>query len=332
MKPDVIVLGGGVIGLASALALLDAGCSVRVLERGSAPARESSWAGGGIVCPLRPWDEPEAVAQLFVETLQRYPGWVAQIESRSGLAVEYRVSGIEWSLPAPDIERAIEWHRQAERPFAVMASGLLSPLMAQVRPPRLGRALVEAVHQQGGGMQLQATMRPHVRGGRVIGVIGPDGAKIAADAVVVAAGAWSGQVLAATGTVCAIEPVKGQMLRLQVAGAAQRPISIGEDVYVIPRADDQVIVGSTLERVGFDAQPTVEARERLYVAAINLCPWLKGAAVLQQWAGLRPARADGTPIIGAGPVPGLWINTGHYRNGIALAPASADRLVKAMGL
>lgn len=325
--PPILVVGGGVIGLATALALQDRGLRVGVIEAGSQPAAQASWAGGGIVCPLRVWEEPAAVQSLFRASRQAYPAWAESLRRRSGIDVEWRQTGIEWRLPEEALAAAEAWHRDEGLPFQRDTDRLWSPSLGQVRNPRLGKALVAALAAAGVPLRLGSPAQLWIEQGRVRGLI-CEGEPLAAAAVVVAAGAWSGQLLAAGGVRLDVQPVKGQMLRLASPGSGRRPVTVGEGAYVIPRADDQVLIGSTVEHAGFDTRPTPEARLQLRAAAEALCPWLRDAPLLQHWAGLRPGSPQGLPAIGPGPLPGLWLNTGHYRNGLALAPASAARLAE----
>lgn len=324
-SPPFVVVGGGVIGLATALALHDRGLRVSVIEAGPQPAAQATWAGGGIVCPLRVWDEPPAVQALFRAAREAYPAWTDDLRARSGIDPQWRATGLEWRLPAETLRRAADWHRAEGLPWVEAADRLWSPTLGQVRNPRLGKALAAALAAAEVPLQLGRPARLWIESGRVLGVV-CHGERVAAQAVVLAAGAWSGRLMAEQRLELNVAPVKGQMLRLHSPGSASRPVTVGESVYVIPRADDQVLVGSTVEHAGFDCRPTAEAASRLRLAAETLCPWLQDAPLLQHWAGLRPGSPQGIPSIGPGPLPGLWLNTGHYRNGLALAPASAERL------
>lgn len=324
---QVLVLGAGVIGLATALSLHERGIRVAVVEAAERPATQASWAGGGILCPLRVWDEPSAVQQLYRRSLARYPAWVQALHQRGGLDPEWRCTGVEWRLPSADLDQAEAWHRAEGLPYQREPERLWSPTLAQVRNPRLGRALAATLAAEGVPVQLGDAAALWVEAGRIRG-LRVSGAPWHAEAVVVAAGAWSGQILAAVGLGLEVAPVKGQMLRVASSGSRDRPVTVGESVYVVPRADDQVLVGSTVEHVGFDTRPTEDAGRHLRREADRLCPWLQGEDVLQHWAGLRPGSPGGVPHIGPGGMPGLWLNTGHYRNGLALAPASAEQLAE----
>lgn len=330
MKDPVIVVGGGVVGLATALALRDADLPVQVIERNPAPAKESSWAGGGILCPLRPWAEPEAVQALYRRSRASYARWFQRLAPAGGPDPAYRESGILWRLPEGDErDRARRWLQAEGLAFEDRHDGLYCPTLGQVRPPRLGAALAAACRNAGVEIRCGVEALPWMERGRLRGLhIGGD--TLCARAVVLCAGAWSGVWAGLAGLSLPVAPVKGQMLRFRLESSRDWPIHIGPGAYVIPRGDGEVIVGSTLEHSGFDKALTEAARAELHAAAAGLCPALEDAVPVQQWAGLRPGSPDGVPRIGATALPGLWLNTGHYRNGIALAPASAERLADAL--
>ena len=154
---------------------------------------------------------------------------------------------------------------------------------------------------------------------------------IPADCVVVAAGAWSGELLATLGLYLPVEPVKGQMILYKCELDYLPAMVLAEGRYAIPRRDGHVLVGSTLEHVGFDKTPTGEARASLKASAEKMLPGLAQREVVGHWAGLRPGSPDGVPFIGEVPeLPGLWLNCGHYRNGLVLAPASCELLKNLM--
>lgn len=320
----MIVLGAGIVGLFTALLLRQRGVDVTVFDPATQAARQSSWAGGGIVCPLWPWDEPPEVQRWAQQARGLYPDWAVRLLADTGVDIEYRQTGIQWSLSTEERVAALAWHRQWQLPCVETADGVLSPALGQVRNPRLGRALADAAVRAGVTLRLGETATPLRSGDRVVGVKAADGAVLKADAVIVAAGAWSAQVLSAVGIASDIHPVKGQMLLFAPRGDAVPvgPVRISRSVYLIPRADGQVLVGSTSEWVGFDTVVTDDARRKLQDAALALWPDLAAYQQVGQWAGLRPA-SSGLPQVGPAALPGLWVNTGHFRNGITLAPATA---------
>lgn len=209
---------------------------------------------------------------------------------------------------------------------------LFMPDLANVRNPRLIQALRASLLASEGVSLLSGTLveRIIVERGRVQGVATNRGVFMA-DHVVIAAGAWSGQLLVALGLDLPVEPVKGQMILYKCAEDFLPAMVLAKGRYAIPRKDGHILVGSTLEHVGFDKTPTAEALASLKASAEELLPALAEAEVVGHWAGLRPGSPDGVPFIGEVPqYPGLWLNCGHYRNGLVLAPASCELLKNLM--
>lgn len=232
----MIVLGAGIVGLFTALLLRQRGVAVTVFDPAAQAARQSSWAGGGIVSPLWPWNEPPQVQQWALQAHHVYPDWAERLRVETGIDVEYRRTGICWLLAESEQALAEAWHQQWQLPFTRTASGLSSAQLGQVRNPRLGRALAVAGQLAGVDLQLGTTVEPVLRDGRVIGVRRADGQILPADAVIVAAGAWSAAVMATVGLSCDVQPVKGQMLLFAPTPDAPRlgPVKISRAVYLIP--------------------------------------------------------------------------------------------------
>lgn len=338
---DCIVIGGGIIGMLTARELAQAGCRVSIVERG-ALGGESSWAGGGILSPLYPWRAPAPVTQLARWGHHRYPALAAELRADTGIDPEWERSGL-FVLDVDELEAARDWARQQqamlesiETPEAIAAlepacrpaaRALWLADVAQIRNPRLIRALRADLGRRGVTL-LEDTSVDAIehRDGRVLGVR-HGGHTARADVVIVAAGAWSARVLEAIGIRIDVQPVRGQMLLYRAAPGMVRRIVLSSGHYVIPRRDGRVLVGSTVESVGFDKDTTAAAREELQQVAETLIPALVRCEIEQQWSGLRPGSTHEIPYIGAVPgVRGLYLNTGHFRNGLLLAPASA-RLV-----
>ena len=342
----VVILGAGVIGLLSARLIALSGARVCVLDMG-AVGREASWAGGGIVSPLYPWRYSPAVTELAHWSQDFYPGLARGLLADTGVDPEVHVTGLYW-FDLEDQAEALAWAAREGRPLAevdiaevykrlpMLAPGFTRALqmqgVANVRNPRLVRALRQALLQMP-----NVTLHEHCpvtglvrEGGRICGVQTAQG-ELLADRVVVAAGAWSGELLAGLGIELPVEPVKGQMILYKCAADFLPSMLLAKRRYAIPRRDGHILVGSTLEFEGFDKTPTDSALASLKASAEALLPALAGAEVVGHWAGLRPGSPDGIPFIG--PVPGhegLWLNCGHYRNGLVLAPASCQLLVDLM--
>lgn len=343
---DVLVVGGGAIGLLSALNLARKGLSVTVVDRQHAGG-ESSWAGGGIVSPLYPWRYGAAVTALAHWSQDFYPRLGEQLLAQTQIDPEVFVTGLYW-LDLDDQAEALAWAKAHQRPLQsvditsvynavpVLGAGYQQAVhmrgVANVRNPRLIKSLRAALLAMP-----NVTLQEHcaVSGfsqeqGRVVGVNTAQGA-LRAERVVLTAGAWSGELLATLGLDLPVEPVKGQMILFKCAADFLPSMVLAKGRYAIPRKDGHILVGSTLEHCGFDKTPTDDALASLKASAIELLPALADAEVVGHWAGLRPGSPDGVPFIG--PVPGfagLWLNCGHYRNGLVLAPASCQLLTDLM--
>ncbi|UZZ11846.1 glycine oxidase ThiO [Ectopseudomonas mendocina] len=339
---DVVVVGGGAIGLLTSLLLARAGVSIVLIES-SRVGSESSWAGGGIVSPLYPWRYSAAVTALAHWSQDFYPGFARQLWEDTGVDPEVHVTGLYW-LDLDDEAEALAWAAREGRVLRgidmasvheqvpVLGEGFTRathmPGVANVRNPRLVKALRAAL-----AAMPNVELREHCpvtgflqEGGQIRGVITSDG-EVRAERVVLAAGAWSGEMLRTLGLELPVEPVKGQMILYKCAEDFLPSMVLARGRYAIPRRDGHILIGSTLEYAGFDKTPTDGALESLKASAEELLPALKDAEVVGHWAGLRPGSPQGIPFIGEVPShPGLWLNCGHFRNGLVLAPASCRLL------
>ena len=332
-KPSVIVLGAGVSGLSAALALLRRGHAVTLLERGEVGA-ESSWAGGGILSPLLPWDYPEPLARLALRSMAAYADWVADIEARAGRIAEYWQCGMHvLGATRPDV--ALAWCKShgltAQPSHTNKDDSLWLPEIAQVRNPRLVAALREAIMKMGGIIHTHsAAETATTRAGLMVDVRTAQGT-FTADRFVVATGAWAGITLPGMEGVPNVRPIRGQMLLFRLQPGVLDTILYRNGLYLIPRRDGHVLVGSTLEDVGFDKSTDDTTCQRLHAEAAALLPALAAVQPIQHWAGLRPGSPDNMPIIDRHPdFDNVFVNTGHYRYGVTLAPASAELLVDVM--
>nr|WP_314483210.1 glycine oxidase ThiO [uncultured Pseudomonas sp.] len=342
MSKQVVVVGGGVIGLLTAFNLASSVEQVVICDQGEL-GRESSWAGGGIVSPLYPWRYSPAVTALAHWSQDFYPQLGERLFSTTGLDPEVHTTGLYW-LDLDDEAHALAWAGRQQRPLrAVDISAVYDAV------PVLGKGFERAIHMEGVAnvrnprlvKSLKAALlalpnvsvREHCQmtgfmqqGGRIVGVKTVHG-ELAADDVVLSAGAWSGELLRHLGLELPVEPVKGQMILFKCAEDFLPSMVLAKGRYAIPRRDGHILVGSTLEHVGYDKTPTDQALASLKASAVDLLPGLEGAPVIAHWAGLRPGSPEGIPFIGQVPgFDGLWLNCGHYRNGLVLAPASCQLL------
>ncbi len=319
---DVIVIGAGVIGLATAFELQRRGLGVTVLERGKVGRGGASWAGGGILAPLDPADTHPQVRALIRDSLACYPDWCAAIHAAGGIDPEYQVCGMQVRPPLV-VEHWAQLGRECgfrSAPSHEMAGALECPDVAQVRSPRLLKSLASAL-RAGGAQILEGQSVTDIRGdayGHTLSTALGD--RYSCVVVVVCAGAWS----AALTPMASLKPVKGQMLLIDARPGELDRIVLGAGRYLIPRRDGPILAGSTVEEVGFDSAPSEVAKTSILTSAEMLMPALAGRPVLAHWTGLRPCLPQGIPRIEwLDTRPGVLLNLGHHRLGITLAPASA---------
>lgn len=329
MSNKIIIIGAGALGLASAEALLRQGQEVTVLERGPV-GRESSWAGGGILSPLCPWDYPDEVNRLALRGMALFADFAETLRSETGIDPEYLRCGMR-VLPPFDRQQALNWC--AANGMRVEESGddLSLPDVAQVRNPRLLQAMQARVIQLGGRFVEQCEVKEIVSNtGRVDHLVTTQG-EFGADSFVVTAGAWSSKLLGEHALHADIKPIRGQMLLFKFDSPPLPHILLQQGLYLIPRRDGHLLVGSTLEDVGFDKSTTDEAHDSLRARAEALLPALRGRPLIKHWAGLRPASPGNIPTIGRHPLlENLYINSGHFRYGVTMSPASVEVLLNTM--
>ncbi len=337
-KGHILVIGGGAIGMLTARELASAGRRVTLLERGEI-GRESSWAGGGIVSPLFPWRYLDPVTALASWSQAHYPEACAALARDTGIDPEFTVNGM-LMVADDEIDAALDWTRRHERRMEAIdaatfralepaaahppETGLWMPEVGQLRNPRLLQALRADLQRRG------VTLREHspvtgliVEGGECRGAETPLGA-IHADAVIVCAGAWSGELLGGLPAPPAIRPVRGQMLLFRTEPGVISRIVLEDQRYIIPRRDGHVLFGSSMEEVGFDKSTTEAMREELLSLLHQRFPVMRDYPLVKHWAGLRPGSPAGVPYIDRHPeIPGLFVNAGQFRNGIVIGLASA---------
>lgn len=325
---DVIVIGGGIIGLSLAIELRKRGATVLVVERGQ-PGREASHAAGGMLvdCGL---ETPSALQPLAFASARMYPEFAYELEVESAMKVDLRDQGAIAIPPPEHVHESPEYAMETllPAPLAELEPSLANPERPacflkerSVDPRALTAAALETAKRRGvdlsSGDKVSAIT---FADGKVCGVITNKTAFLAAK-VVNCAGAWSGQVAPHN---FPTRPVKGQMLCLvSPARGLLKHVIRAPEVYLIPRSDGRILVGTTVEEAGFDKRTDIDTIQRLHRAAIALIPKLRNAKILEDWAGLRPGTPDALPILGHAATPGYYVATGHFRDGILLAPITA---------
>ena len=321
-----VVIGAGALGLATAEALLRQGAAVTVLERGSV-GRESSWAGGGILSPLCPWDYADEVNRLALRGMGLFGAFAETLYQVTGIDPEYRRCGM-LVLPPFDRQLAKQWCATHGMKVDERGDALFLPEVAQARNPRLMQALRARVEQLGGRIIEQCEVKQIVETAGLVSHLATSQGDFSADAYIVTAGAWSKVLLGEHALKTDIKPIRGQMLLFKFETPPIPHIVLQDDIYLIPRRDGHLLLGSTREDTGFDKSTTAEAHAMLLQRGIALLPVLRVMPVIKHWAGLRPASPGNIPTIGRHPrLANLYINSGHFRYGVTMSPASVEVLL-----
>jgi glycine oxidase len=326
----VAIAGGGLIGGTIALALARAGAKVAILDAGPV-GREASWAGAGILSPAHESPEMHSMIALTSASLELYPAFVKQIEKQTGHTVGFRPYGL-LELLASDLTDEQQQNariltgreaRELEPGLSPeVKAAILRPKDASIDNRELTAAVLHAARMSGVEIYENTAAVSVLRDGRrALGFATRTG-KIEAKWSVIAAGCFSATIEGA-GRYAPVIPAKGQMVALRCAAAPIRRVLMSEHVYLVPRNDGRILVGATIEHVGFDRAIHAAAIQKLLDAVVSLVPALKEHEVIETWSGLRPDSPDHLPILGPTDVDGLLIATGHFRNGILLAPITA---------
>jgi glycine oxidase len=327
MSKSVIVVGGGIVGCLTALQLVEHGCQVTLVERNQVAAQtsgESSWAGAGILFPLLPWMYKDAVNQLAMAGAALYPALCERLLTETGIDPEYTQSGMQILLTF-DEKAALDWCESYQIPTQQNSKGLFLPTIAQVRPPNLLQALRKNLLQKGVTLLEHTQLEPLANITKIDGWKANNHAVLRADDFVVTSGAWSFDLLKNTTANLDIKPMRGQILLYENVAELPKNIIYQNGFYLVPRRDGLLLAGSTLEDVGFDTNTTEMMRQQLQQKAEQILPSLKHASVIKHWSGLRPGTPDNLPTIAQHPsIKNLYLNTGHFRYGLTMAPASAQ--------
>ena len=340
---DVVIVGGGVVGLAIAYALAREGLCPTVLDRREL-GREASWAGAGLIPPDAEGSAENPSLGLRSWSAGLYPAWSAALCEETGVDVGYRRTGgvdLAFTDEEDQVLRAAagRWRAEGIACERLAPSDIprvepeLSPLAravyflpdrAQVRNPRLLRALITAIGRSGGRLEPWRGVTGFVVHEGRVAALRTTAGDLACGTVVVAAGAWSGQLLEPIGIHAPTPPLKGQIVLLRGERPLLRRIVEHGKNYLVPRDDGRILVGATEESAGFDTRTTSRGVRDLLDHALRLCPILGQAQVEAAWAGLRPGSFDARPYIGRAPgIENVIIATGHKRAGLQLAPGTA---------
>lgn len=338
---DVLIAGGGIVGLLCALELTDRGRRVTLVD---APTRypPASWAGGGILSPLFHWRYPDAMNRLTLDAPRRYRVLMQRLAGAGGLSdADLQISGLWVEANDEEAARARAWAaawRQhceaaplsAHLPGGGARRGVWFPGVGNIRNPRLLKGL-RAWLRDRGMTRIEArvvALTPKGRGGelRLEG-----GERLSASTILISAGAWSTALLKPLGVALPLFPVKGEMLLYRLPPGRVPSIVLTGNGYLIPRADGAVLVGSTLNEGDASNTPTEQGRRTLETMAADILPMLADCQVAHHWAGVRPGCARDWPWLGEVPGSrGVFAAVGHHRNGLVSAPASAELLAQLM--
>jgi len=338
---DVIIVGGGAIGLSIARELAASGRTILVLDRGNA-RDAASWAAAGMLAPQSETDEPSPFFDLCLTSARLYPAWVNHLHEESGIDPEYADSGLLFVASTDEalcrLQRNADWQRSAGLSAELVSSNDLASLEPQITLPNVGGVLMPSESHVTPRRLLEAltgacaVKRVEIRTGvRVLEVV-HDGLRVTgvrtatesfhAATVVIASGVRSGE-LAGVSPALPVTPRKGQILSLASNPPRFSRMIRWDDIYLVPRRSGEVVVGATNEDVGFDRSITPAGVGNLLAKAQQLSSHVSRLPIGEIWTGLRPAAPDGLPIIGKAAWEGLIYATAHYRNGILLAPVTA---------
>jgi glycine oxidase len=350
---DVVIVGGGVIGLSIARELALRGVrDVTVIERGDF-GKEASWAAGGILAPQVEADRPDEFFKLACASRDLYPAFAQALQDETGIDVQLDQTGTLYigftEQDEHEMRRRFDWQTRAvlrvewlSREDARRLERNISPNVRcalrfpddwQVENRRLTEALLASNRRLGVQLIANSEVRSvRIENGRVTGI---ESAKRFIDTatVVIAAGAWTSNIStsATNSSAVQIEPVRGQMLCFQTEPALTRHVIYSSRGYLVPRRDGRLLAGSTSEHVGFDKRVTDEGVVSIKSMAFEIAPGLQSAALVDSWAGFRPHAPDDLPVLGpAADIDALFYATGHYRNGILLAPITAEIIADAV--
>ena len=333
---DAIVVGAGIIGLSVAIELNKRGLRVLVVEKGE-PGREASWAAGGMIADF-PLEMPLALRELAAASARMYPEFVHELEDESRVKIDLRDQGAllfgdpaKLKSPGSEPGSRLEDSYPLPQPLSELEPALRSNRLAgmacmflherSVDPRHVTGAAIAAAKHRGIDFSSGDQVLAMEIADRKARGVRTNKTRFAARVVVNCAGAWAGQI---TPHGFPTRPVKGQMLCVVMPQKETvRHVIRTPDVYLIPRSDGRMLIGATQEEAGYDKKTVPATIQKLRQDALDIVPGLADARILEAWAGLRPGTPDALPILGATSTPGYFVATGHFRDGILLAPVTA---------
>ncbi|MGP3981284.1 glycine oxidase ThiO [Streptomyces sp. KR80] len=354
---DVLVIGGGVIGLVTAWRAAQRGLRIAVAD--PSPGGGAAQVAAGMLAAVTELHYgEETLLGLNLASAERYPEFTAELEEASGQDTGYRACGtIAVALDSDDRAHLRELHtfqlrtgldsqwltgRECRSLEPMLAPGVRGGVLVagdhQTDPRRLAAALVTACQRAGVVLHRSSVRRLSVVQGRATGAVLEDGTELAAEQVVLAAGSRSGRLAGVPDEVLPpVRPVKGQLLRLRIPGPyapflsrTVRAVVRGGHLYLVPRENGELVVGATSEELGWDTTVTAGGVYELLRDAHELVPGITELPLVETGAGLRPGSPDNAPLLGPTALPGLHLATGHYRNGVLLTPITGEAMAEVL--
>ncbi len=339
---DAVIIGGGVIGCSIAWRLAQGGMRVAIIERGEI-GHEASWAAGGMLAPLAEANKADSFFEFAVASRAMYADFAAELREVSGVDIEYRTEGTLYLALTNEDEAELEHRWQWQHEAGLNLKKLKSDCVLKLEPslnPKLRWALKFPDDHQVNSRQLvtalevalaksnvdilaQTEVEEILQARNQVSGVATSGGEIKANSVILAAGSWSG--LLHTKLKSHVEPIRGQMIALEMTETKLNHVVYSSRGYLIPRLSGIVIAGATTEKVGFNKSNTAGGISTIVGKAVEIAPQASALKIHEMWSGLRPGSSDELPILGADPeINGLIYATGHYRNGILLTPITAQ--------
>lgn len=328
MKSDLVIIGGGIIGLYSAYLLAQHGVNITLIDKNDF-GQESSWVAGGILAPLLPWHYNDTVLSLTHNASSDYRHLSTNLASVTNIDIGYWQSGLTVLEAFTDeIQHWCINHNLSYQQSPDDTSNQFHlPEIAQVRMPMVLKALVNYLNQNNVTLLSNTSVNNYQIENNRITKVNSTAGNIYADKILLATGAWLPEIANYKHSIRApsISPIKGQVIAVQAIPGLLEHILYKDGHYLIPRKDGLILAGSTLEDVGYNKKLTNSARENLWQKSIAMLPGLSNYDIAHHWAGLRPSSPNSIPTIGPHPdIEGLFLNCGHFRYGVAMAPKSAQ--------